>query len=192
MSFKDDDQLITKYNYPSEDSYDDLDSLDHFNSALDSDSGSSESSTFDEEDDAVGEDYELEVVKSTSTLRSFGSRQKSDAKIILSPSNASTVSTSTLKGSISRQPRLPVSSSTTFLPFRGNSLDRPQNRRSSSYNINNVNGYTNPYKSSNGFKDPQNSKWLSAYTSSPILLTPSKTGSNSSKSRKITCKTEKL
>ncbi|KAM7535678.1 hypothetical protein Aperf_G00000102857 [Anoplocephala perfoliata] len=88
LTFKEGKELITKYSYPSEDSYTDdadIDSLDRHRSALDSDSGSS-SSTFDEDT------LEFEP-ESTGTQRNRG-------KVIIASSNASNFSSSTLKGSI--------------------------------------------------------------------------------------------
>ncbi|VDO03100.1 unnamed protein product [Rodentolepis nana] len=179
LTFKDDDELITKYNYPSEDSYDESDSLKNFRSALgsDSDSSSSSSSTFDDDDP----NYELDVVKSVSTYRSSGSRS-TGTKISLAASSASNFSSSTLKGSVIQQPIYHTSSS-----LRSNSLDRPRNGRNHTSN-NKIHYRSSGYVET---KVISPSKWANTSNSSPILLTSSKTG-GSSKSPKITCKTSRL
>ncbi|VUZ48359.1 unnamed protein product, partial [Hymenolepis diminuta] len=162
LTFKDDNELITKYNYPSEDSYDETDSLDHFRSALGSDSDSSSSSIFDDDD---AQNYELDVVRSVSTCRSSGSRS-SGTKLSLGVSSASNYSTSTLKGSIIRQPEFQTSPSSA----RSKSLERPHSGRN----------HTNNNSSRNvGPKTTSTSKWANAFISTPILLTSSKTASSS-------------
>lgn len=87
--------MITKYNYPSEDSYDDLDSLDRHRSALDSDSDSS--STFDEP-----EEYDFVNASTPNTSRPSGGRVNEN-RIMFVGSSASTTSSSTLKGSAVHQ-----------------------------------------------------------------------------------------
>ncbi|VDD80333.1 unnamed protein product [Mesocestoides corti] len=95
LTFKDGDELTTKYDYPSEDSFNDLDSLDRYRSAFDSDSDSS--STFDE-----SQDFEYDNSGSVSTLRSQDGRINV-SKLMPVASNSSTVSSSTLRGSVSNQ-----------------------------------------------------------------------------------------
>nr|CDS32282.1 hypothetical transcript [Hymenolepis microstoma] len=159
LTFKKGDELITKYNYPSEDSYDESDSLNNFRSALGSDSdSSSSSSTFDDDD-------ELDAVKSVSTIRSSGSRS-TGTKISLAASSTYNLSSSTLKGSVVQQPIYHSSSSA-----RSNSLDRPYNGRN---HINNNKIY---YRSSSyvGTKVISPSKSANTFNSTPVLLTSSKT-----------------
>ena len=169
LTFKDDDQLITKYNYPSEDSFEDLDSfedfdsLDRLRSGPNSDSDSS--STFDNL-----QDYEADNVASVSTLRSSGS-QVNGTRIILAGSTSSAATSSTLKGSIGHQQK--HSDNSSLSPSR----------------YNHGNSSTGIMLSSSRLNNNNSSKWPNVYMSKPIVLTPSKSGS---KSRKITCKTAKL
>ncbi|KAL5967439.1 hypothetical protein TSMEX_004913 [Taenia solium] len=102
LTFKDDNELITRYNYPPEESYDDLDSLERHRSALDSDSDSS--STFDEP-----EEYDFVNVG-----------RMSENRIVFAGSTASTTSSSTLKDSVVHQQKYSSHSSRNHKSSKNN------------------------------------------------------------------------
>ncbi|CDI97369.1 expressed conserved protein [Echinococcus multilocularis] len=165
LTFKDDNELITKYNYPSEESYDDVDSLDRYRSALDSDSDSS--STFDEP-----EDYDFDNVNTVNNPRSSGDRINEN-RILFA---GSTASSSTLKGLTAHQQK--------------HSSHSSRNNYSSSKNNSDAGGASG--NSNSGKKitvGNSSTKCSEAFTFNPLIVTPSKGGS---KSHRIVCKTEKL
>ncbi|VDM30538.1 unnamed protein product [Hydatigera taeniaeformis] len=165
LTFKDDDELITKYNYPSEESYDDMDSLDRYRSALGSDSDSS--STFDEP-----EDYDFVDIDISNTPRPLGNKM-SESRILFAGSTTSATSSSTLKCSAVQQQKY--------------SSHSPRNNYNSTKN-NDITGGTGGNNSSKATTEKSNSsKWSDAFKSSPVLVKPSKSGS---KLQKIVCKIE--
>ncbi|VDK35970.1 unnamed protein product [Taenia asiatica] len=102
LTFKDDNELITRYNYPPEDCYDDLSSLERHRSALDSDSDSS--STFDEP-----EEYDFVDVS-----------RMNENRIVTAGSTASTTSSSTLKDSAVHQQKYSSHSSRNHKSSKNN------------------------------------------------------------------------
>ncbi|KAL5109107.1 hypothetical protein TcWFU_006626 [Taenia crassiceps] len=149
LTFKDDHELITKYNYPSEECYDDLDSLDRYRSALGSDSDSS--STFDEP-----EEYDFVNVGAPNTSRSSGGRMNEN-RILFTGSSASTTSSSTLKDTPTHQQKHSGYSSRNH-----NSSKNNDNAGASSGKR------TTERNSSNKCSD--------AFRSTPIVVKPSKGG----------------
>nr|CDS21648.1 expressed conserved protein [Echinococcus granulosus] len=165
LTFKDDNELITKYNYPSEESYDDVDSLDRYRSALDSDSDSS--STFDEP-----EDYNFDNVNTVNNPRSSGDRINEN-RILFA---GSTASSSTLKGLTAHQQK--------------HSSHSSRNNYSSSKNNSDAGGAIGNNNSGKKITERNSSaKCSEAFTFNPLIVKPSKGGS---KSHRIICKTEKL